>query len=295
MFLFPLKPELKCGMPISNPVASGSVSYSDASGVACAALITPMPGKQTITINRPFSKEESLNSSTYRELLAVFMGIHEARYRLQNKAIRWFTDSKCVVSIVRKGSMKRHLLTMALQIFYIARRFNIALSVTWISRNLNESADQASRIIDYNDWGVTTRWFRFISRRLVKSSIDRFADNCNTKLPRFNSRFYSPHCEAVDAFTQDWGLDVNWLVPPIYLVGRTLQYWRICKGTGVLVVPIWRSAYFWPMIRDLMAIEKTPVKGHLVLGDIFRHYKNKQSLFGSNKWRSQTLALHLQF
>ena len=189
------------GMPVSNPIASGSVSYSDASGVACAALITPMPGKRTVIVNRPFSKEESLNSSTYRELLAVFMGIHEAKLLLRNQAIRWFTDSQCVVSIVRKGSMKKHLLNMALQIFYITRRYNIALSVTWISRDFNERADQASRIIDHDDWGVTPKWFRFISGRLIKSHINRFADHANTKLPRFNSRFYSPQCEAVDGHT----------------------------------------------------------------------------------------------
>ena len=36
-------------------------------------------------------------------------------------------------------------------------------------------------------------------------SIDRFADNYNSHLPRFNSRFACPGAEAVDAFTVDWG------------------------------------------------------------------------------------------
>lgn len=45
-------------------------------------------------------------------------------------------------------------------------------------------------------------------------SIDRFACDYNTKLPRFNSRFLQPKCEAVDAFFQNWSSENNWLVPP---------------------------------------------------------------------------------
>ena len=126
------------GSQISNVVASASVTYSDASGFACAALKAPSPGRQAITVNRQFTEEESRNSSTYRELLAVFMGLHKAKELLRNQSVRWFSDSKCVVSVVHKGSMKRHLLTMALQIFYITRQYNISLAVTWISRDENE-------------------------------------------------------------------------------------------------------------------------------------------------------------
>ena len=283
------------GMRISYPVASGSVSYSDSSGVACAAIITPAPNMQSITVNRPFTEEESLNSSTYRELLAVYMGLHEAKELLRNKTIRWFTDSKCVVSIVCKGSMKKYLLTMALQIFYIVKNYNISLSLTWISRDLNEMANAASRIIDYDDWGVTVYWFQYISDRLGMPQVDRFADANNTKLPRFNSRFFSPNCEAVDAFTQDWGHGLSWLVPPIYLVGRTIDYLKVCKGDGILVVPIWKSAFYWPALQKLMAVPAFHVKGQLVLGNVYRHYRNESSLFGSDSWRSQTLAIRLKF
>ena len=283
------------GMRILNPVGAGSVVYSDASGVACAAVITPMPDRRTITVNRELAKPEQDNSSTYRELLAVFMGIHEARHLLRNQVLRWFTDSKCVVSIIRKGSMKTHLLTMALQIFYITKRYNISLSVTWLSRDHNVQADMASRIIDYDDWGVSPKYFAFITRRLGMPSVDRFADYLNTKLPRFNSRFLCPNTEAVDAFTQDWSNDFNWLVPPIYLVGRVLAYMKQNHFSGILIVPIWRSAYFWPEIRDIMTGKQRTARGYLVLGNIFKHYKNKKSLFGSQNWKSKTLAISLQF
>ena len=52
----------------------------------------------------------------------------------------------------------------------------------------------------------------------------------------------------MDAFTQDWSSENNWLVPPITLVGRLLSHMRDCKAVGSLIVPMWKSAYFWPLL-----------------------------------------------
>ena len=50
-----------------------------------------------------------------------------------------------------------------------------------------------------------------------------------------------------DTFTVDWSGEVNWWVPPIYLVCRTIAHASNCKGKGILVVPMWRSVPFWPV------------------------------------------------
>ena len=67
-------------------------------------------------------------------------------------------------------------------------------------------------------------------------------------MPSFNSRFLQPAAEAVDAFSQDWSLDNNWLVPPTTLIGRVLCHMRDCKAVGTLIVPMWKSAQFWPLL-----------------------------------------------
>ena len=46
-------------------------------------------------------------------------------------------------------------------------------------------------------------FFSFPRRPQGPNSIDRFACDYNTKLPKFNYRFLKPGTEAVDAFTQD--------------------------------------------------------------------------------------------
>ncbi len=41
---------------------------------------------------------------------------------------------------------------------------------------------------------------------------------------------------------------MNWIVPPVYLVGRVLQHMANCKAKGTLVVSRWYSASFWPLL-----------------------------------------------
>lgn len=78
----------------------------------------------------------------------------------------------------------------------------------------------------------------------------RFASDYNTKLKRFNSLFWYPESEAVDAFTQNWRLNNNWLVPPISLVSKTINHIIMRKGVGTLIVPKWPSSAFWTLLFD---------------------------------------------
>ena len=63
-----------------------------------------------------------------------------------------------------------------------------------------------------------------------------------------------------------------------------------CRAKGTLVVPLWKSAYYWPMllgpfnrfIRDVLT-----VKGAKVL----RHGRNKNSLLGSERLSSEVIAV----
>ena len=80
--------------------------------------------------------------------------------------------------------------------------------------------------------------------------MDRFASNDNTKLPRFNSKFYCEGSEHVDALSIGWGGENNYVVPPVSLVSRVLLHMESCAASGVLFVPFWPSAAFWPFLVD---------------------------------------------
>ena len=82
------------------------------------------------------------------------------------------------------------------------------------------------------------------------------------------------------------------LVPPVAIVGRVLFHLLACKSRGTLVVPFWKSAYYWPLlcqnfrifIRDVLIVKAANV---LVQG------RNKNSLLGSDFFESMMLTLSL--
>ena len=81
-------------------------------------------------------------------------------------------------------------------------------------------------------------------------SIDRFADEHNHLFPTFDSRFWNPRCEAMDTFTRSWSFDNNWVCPPPHLVPRALKHMRSSCAQGSLILPLWRSAPFWPLLTS---------------------------------------------
>ena len=70
----------------------------------------------------------------------------------------------------------------------------------------------------------------------------------NRKCVRFNSRVWFPDTEAVDSFSVCWAGEMNWIVPPPRLINAVLDKLATDGAVGVLVVPIWKSAPFWPIL-----------------------------------------------
>ncbi|VDI83635.1 Hypothetical predicted protein [Mytilus galloprovincialis] len=131
--------------------------------------------------------------------------------------------------------MKEKLQDIAISIFSICLQKGISINIQWIPRGENSKADYISKIIDYEDWGVSEFFYSFINDLLGPCTVDRFASSRNTKLERFNSLFWNVNTEAVDCFTQNWSGENNWIVPPIYLVLRAIKHEIDYKARVVLI------------------------------------------------------------
>jgi len=166
----------------------------------------------------------------------------------QNETIRWLSDNQNVISILMVGSKNPSLQEEALAVFSMAACNLIRIEPEWIPRKYNEQAYYLSHIQDKDDWAVDTRLFQMLNQLWGPYNIDRFADHVNTRLLRFNSRYWCPGTEAVDVFTCNWGKDLNWICPSLYLVPRVLCHAEKTHAAGTLIVPVWRSAPFWPII-----------------------------------------------
>ena len=142
-----------------------------------------------------------------------------------------------------------------------------------IRRSSNEQADYLSRIVDFDDWSVSPHIFRFLDLKWGPHSIDRFADEHNHLLPRFESSFWNPYYEAMDTFIRSWDFDNNWVCPPPHLVPRTLRHMRSCYAQGTLIVPFWpllttdgsHLAHFVEDWVDLPPLRTTFCMGHTAL------------------------------
>ena len=195
-----------------------------------------------------WSEQEAKLSSTWRELRAVRMVLESLIGRLKNHRVRWFTDNQNVVRIITTGSKKPALQKEALAIFSFALSNGVHIDPEWIPRDENQKADLLSRQTDQDDWSIHPDVFKDLDKTWGPHTIDRFATYYNTQLPRFNSRFWNPGTEAVDAFTCDWEGEVNWLCPPPHLIPRTIRHALQTHAQGTLIVPEWPLAPFWPMI-----------------------------------------------
>ena len=103
---------------------------------------------------------------------------------------------------------------------------------------------------DPDDWRTTTAFFNEINMLWGPFTIDRFSTNENTKLPRFNSKFFCPHSDRVDAFSFSWEHENNYIVTPINVITKLLKHMKSCLTKGVLIAPYWPTAAFWPCLTD---------------------------------------------
>ncbi|XP_071172218.1 uncharacterized protein [Mytilus edulis] len=195
--------------------------FTDASDIGAGGYLQ---GTDYIA-HRQWSVTEATKSSTWREIKAIELTLDSFAKVLEHSSVTFFTDNQNAVSIIKKGSKLPHLQGLALSIFNTCVSCNISLYAQWIPREENEKADALSRIIDIDDWDISFEFFDFFNSIWGPFTVDRFANMHNTKLTRFNSKYWNPTKSAIDAFTCNWHGENNWLVPPISLTIFSVGFW----------------------------------------------------------------------
>ena len=210
---------------------------------------------------------------------------------LRDETIQWHSDNTNVGRIIQCGSTKPDLQAIALRIYEQCIHRNIRIIPSWLPRGENKLADFYSRSNDTDNFSIDYKTFYVIQRKLAQCTIDRFADNNNTKLKRFNSKYYCPNTESVDAFSCDWRGEMNWLAPPINLIGDTIKHARRCKAVGILMIPLWDSSYYYPIIHDGHAF-RSFVKEFLFVNPYY-HSSSVKSIFkGYAEFKSVALLIN---
>ena len=269
---------------------------SDASSTGLAALF--QLGEREFISYKNLSQSEAPQSSTFRELLAILYGLASFKQLFQHRYIVWYTDNWAATLIVTKGSNKEALQQMDESIFHLCAKYSIKLVVRWVPREMIPYTDHISKTVDHDDWYSTVEMFNFVDEKWGPHTVDRFADSSNTKLPRFNSKFYCPNTEQVDALSISWGNENNYLVPPVSLIPTVLQHMGSFEGRGTLITPYWPSASFFPLLKQDKQNFHGFVKDSVYMPcskNLIKQGNNKNVFIGSEKFTSGMLVVRLDF
>lgn len=244
-----------------------------------------------------WSKQEMLKSSTWREAEAIRRILVSNLAVFEGKKLKIYSDNKNVKTVLRSGSTKVDLQTIALQIYNVCEKRDITLIPEWIPREKNTRADFLSRCHDCDDWEINNLVFRDLDNRWGPHTVDRFATNYNNKCMRFNSRWWVPEAEAVNAFDQDWSNDCNWMVPPPRLISLCFEKIEKDQASGTLVVPEWKSAPFWTKLvqDDCSFVQYVSDFEFLPLQNAISRGKGNNGVFGKENVQFRMIALKIRF
>jgi hypothetical protein len=246
-----------------NVIAVDRVVASDASGYGYG-LVKVNCGRQKFHVEhegpcsdylskRFFTPLERRTSSSMRELLALEGAYAAGALDGIGKSILHLTDSAPVEAIMRIGSPVPGLQKLALAIHTACREKGLKLRVEWRPREDERmvEADRASRMFDTDDFGCSRKdHLTVLAWAGFKFEFDLFASPTNAKCENFAVRFAeNDRRDWVNAFTLDWQtLGEVFACPPPSLIVPVLRQFATQKAKGVLMIPEWRSAKYWPVL-----------------------------------------------
>ena len=185
-----------------------------------------------------YDSEQSESSSTERELSCIHSLLLSVPHLLANKEIVYVTDSLSCHIIMGKGSRRRNLHIIAAACRGLARAINTQLHTAWVPREFNQRADDISKQQDFDDWFLTQEMFERVEKlNGEKFTVDAFADNRNTKVQKFFSKYWCPGTTGVDGLAQDWSKEVVLAVPPPAVLLQTLVKFQEDRSRGMIVFP----------------------------------------------------------
>ena len=162
---------------------------------------------------------------------------------------------------------------------------------------MNQEADYLSKCSNSEDWSIQDWVFEMLDKKWGSHTVDRFASQVTAKCIRFNSKWWVPKTEGINAFDQRWRFENNWFVPPPRLVAKCLYEMEADKAVSTLIVPEWKSAMYWPMLVVQQGSFKSFVREFIILpqNNLISSGDCKRGLFAEEALKFKMIAFRIQF
>jgi hypothetical protein len=166
-----------------------------------------------------------------------------------------------VFGLARFTSRSYDLMRVISLIFWLCHRNNITLVPRLIASELNVVDSLSRKNLD-GEWCLRRWAFAWIQGLYGPHDIDRFASHACHLLPRYNSLYWDPLTEGVDAFKHDWDGANNFVHPPFNLIRHVVKKLTGCSSVAcTLVVPDWPSQpWYLPLVMLARRVHVIPAE-----------------------------------
>ena len=217
---------------------------SDASG---SGFFVVNLDKSIMLKSEAFTQFESLQSSTYRELRALYQTYTDPVIltKFAGLTICHYTDSKSVANILYKGS-RVHLLNVMIREIFLALRHHVIKLVTyWVSRDNQfiKMADLGSRENRSDDYSLSSDCLKSVLSNFQKVTFDAMASSTNAICQKFYSKLPSLNSCGVDLFSQSLDCaEFYFVFPPVSMALQVLRFLESQKTKGLFILPLWSTS-----------------------------------------------------
>ena len=190
--------------------------------------------------------------------MAAFLALQLSVPNYRNSHVQLSLDNTTAVAYLNHqgGTKSVQLSAIATEIWCWHLERNIHLSVVHIPGLKNLFADPLSRLKNLlMGWMLNRAVFHQIVAIYGLPDINLFASALNHQVKRYVSWIEDPRAQAIGAFSISWGGGGDQLVyafPPFSLIQRCLQKVIQDRAQVLLVVPVWRSRPWYPILLDLL-------------------------------------------
>lgn len=243
---------------------------------------------QDLVVTGNWAKKLRANVIAQLEAMAVLRVLQSFGSLLEGSMIMLLLDNKVALRTEQKGGPMLWQKDIAQEIWNVCIEKDIEIFRTqWIPSESN-LADEFSRIVDLGDWILKSEIVKQLEDRWGKFAKDRFASQLNAKMERFNSLHFCPGSEAVDCFSQDWKGAVIYLCPPFTMIHRAITHAKECGALIIIIVPVWVTAPWWPMIIEATREEiDLPPPNEIILPGP----SGCLELCNNNQWRLRAIRI----
>ncbi|CAD6228482.1 GSCOCG00012047001-RA-CDS, partial [Cotesia congregata] len=241
--------------------------FSDASLTGWGAFCD---GQQARGWWKPEEKNLHINDL---ELRAAFLALKCFADDLRDCEILIRVDNSTAKAYINKmgGSQYLHLHLLAKEIWDWCEERNIWLYASYIPSRENKEADSLSRVKNIDtEWSLADYAFKRITKRFGVPSIDLFASRNNSKCKKYCAWERDPEAMTIDAFTINWKEHRFYAFPPFALIARVLQKIINDRACGVIVIPLWSTQPWFPLLKNLMITEMIIFKPNDIIREAFK-------------------------